>query len=309
MRLRGRGGPRRDRGGRRAWLAGAILLAGIAGGGVTAGADPGSGPGAGCPASTFPPSAGGAPIVLAASSLRDLLPALMGGWAEAAGRPIPESSLDSSGAHRARIEAGAPADLLIAADGVDLASLAAACLLRGTPVPVAESDLAIVVAAGNPEAIRSVADLARPGLRIVATLPGVPLGRYAETVLARAADGQADPVAWRAAVEANVISREESAATVRARVVLGEADAALLYRTDALGDPALEGIAIPADANVRVVYLAAIPATGGEPALGGELLAFLAAPEARAILAAAGFLPPPGTAASPEPDLSPGATP
>ncbi len=309
MRLPGRGAARARRMRVPTWVAGAFLLAGIAGGGVATGAGPGSGSGPGCPPSTFPPATGGAPIVLAASSLGDVLPALANAWAEVAGRPVPEQALDSSGAHRARIEAGAPADLFIAADGVDLASLAAACLLWSAPVPIAESDLAIVVAAGNPEAIGSVADLARPGLRIVGTLPGVPLGRYAEAVLARAAEREADPAAWRAAVEANVVTREESAATARARVVLGEADAVLLYRTDALGERALEAVAIPGAENVRVVYLAAIPVTGSEPALGGELLAFLTGPEADEILAAAGYLPRAEAGGSPGPVPSPWAVP
>ncbi|MFO1540508.1 MAG: molybdate ABC transporter substrate-binding protein, partial [Chloroflexota bacterium] len=232
-------------------------------------------------------------VVLAAASLRDVIPALAEPWAARHPGSALIATYDGSGALRARIEAGAPADLFAAADRADPQVLADACLTRGGPRGFAGNTLALAVRAGDPAGIAEIADLARPGLRIVGAAPSVPVARYTAQLLDAVAATQPDPAAWSAAVAANTVSLEDNVRTALARVGLGEADAAIVYATDIAADPALAAVPIPDALNVVTEYAAVVPAGAAQPALAGELLAFLAGPEGQAVLADAGFLPPP----------------
>lgn len=232
-------------------------------------------------------------VVYAAASLRDVIPALAVPWAARHPGSDLIATYDASSALRARIEQGAAADLFVAADATQPGSLAAACLVLAGPVAVAGNTLAIAVAAGDPAGVAGIADLARPGLRIVATAPEVPIAAYAAQVLAAAAATQPDPAGWLAAVTANTVSLEDNVRTALAKVGLGEADAAIVYVTDIATDDATAAVAIPAELNVIASYGAVVPATAVEPALAADLLGILAGTEGQAILAAAGFLPPP----------------
>ena len=82
--------------------------------------------------------------------------------------------------------------------------------------------------------MQSPADLAEPGVRIVAAGPGVPITRYADEALAQLAATMPDPEAFADAVAANIVSREDNVRAALAKVELGEGDAAFVYRTDAL---------------------------------------------------------------------------
>src|SRR3989449_9726952 len=74
------------------------------------------------------------------------------------------------------------------------------------------------------------------------------------TTLFRSASSRYGP-GFRAEVEARIASRELNVRQVLAKVRLGEADAAIGYRTDALAAlEAVETISIPADLNVVAEY-------------------------------------------------------
>jgi molybdate transport system substrate-binding protein len=129
--------------------------------------------------------------------------------------------LAGSQALRVRIEGGAPADVFAAADRDHMQAIAA---LVEAPVVFARNELVVVVPKGNPAGVRSLADL--PGAaRVVLAAPEVPAGRYARQAL--------DAAGLRAAVEARVVSNELNVRHVLNRVAMGEADAGIVYRTDA----------------------------------------------------------------------------
>jgi molybdate transport system substrate-binding protein len=74
-------------------------------------------------------------------------------------------------------------------------------------------------------------------------------------------------------------------------VELGEADAGIVYRTDLVASSKLASVPIPAGANVRATYAAAL--VGRAPSeRTAAFLRFLLGARAQAILAAAGFGPP-----------------
>ena len=179
-------------------------------------------------------------------------------------------SFGSSARMVAQVEAGAPADVVLTADSRTAAQLG---IVRKSVV-FARNRMAIVVARTNPRGIRSLADLARPGLRLVLASPEVPAGRYAAEVLRRAG------------VTVAPVSLEPDAKATTAKVILGEADAALVYVTEVDAAMGLEQVAVPEEHNVDVQYVAVAVRPGGVP-----FLDFLLAPTAQRILADAGFRP------------------
>jgi len=243
---------------------------------------------AGCSPSS--PAARTALAVAAAASLRPAVAALTEAY-EAEHDVTLTVSADSSAALRTQVEEGARFDVFLAADTRNPQALADAGL-ADEPVRFAANAVALVVPAANPGLIRDPADLARPGLRLIAAGEEVPITRYADEVLRNLAATQPDPAGFEAAVRANIASREENVAAVVARIALGEGDAAFVYATDAQATEDLSVIAISDEMNVRAVYAGVVPRAATQPAEGGAFLAWVAGAEGRAVLAPFGFMAP-----------------
>ncbi len=186
-----------------------------------------------------------------------------------------------SSALATQLAEGAPADVFAAADEATMAKLAATGGVAGSPTVFATNELAIIVAPGNPKAVRSLADLARPGLLVVLAAPQVPAGTYTQQALGRAG------------VTLAPVSRENDVKAVAAKVVSGEADAGIVYRTDveAAGGRAA-GVAIPATFNVTARYPIAVTTHAPDPDDAAAFVAIVAGPVGQDILARAGFGPP-----------------
>jgi molybdate transport system substrate-binding protein len=145
----------------------------------------------------------------------------------------------------------------------------------------------------------------------------VPVGQYADALIERA--GKQLGAKLGKAINAHVVSREANARLVLAKVELGEADAAIVYRSDIrrpeckpqpAGAPPSEkacehaqAIAIPAELSERVAYAIGVAARAKEPILARELIDHVLSSEGQALLAEHGFIParPPLAAAEPEP--------
>lgn len=224
--------------------------------------------------------------VFAASSLADAL-------AEAARafeseRPETRISLQlaASSTLATQLLHGAPADVFVSADAVQMERVARAGLLATAPRTVAGNEVVVLAAADGP--VRTIEDLAADGTLLVLAAPQVPAGRYARTLLASLA-AEYGPH-WPRRVLARVVSEEPSARQAAAKVALGEADAVVAYRTDAAGLGAVRVLEPPAAHRVTVAYPAATLAGSAHPELAEAFLAFLVSPAGRAVLASHGFL-------------------
>ena len=118
------------------------------------------------------------------------------------------------------------------------------------PVRFASNQLAITVRQGA--AVRSIADLAKPGTRIAAGAASVPIGIYTRDVLARLPRPQAG------AIERNIRSTEPDVAGIVAKVAQGAVDAGFVYVTDVRAAHDLAAIRLPARLEPRVTYSAAV---------------------------------------------------
>ena len=230
--------------------------------------------------------------VLAASSLQAAFTAA--GRAYQASHPGTSVSFgfDASSALRTKIEQGAPSDVFASADVVNAQKLVDDGYAIGPPQPFAGNRLAIVVPLDNPAHIRTPADLARPGVTLVAASEGVPISAYATQLIARLARQAGYPYGYATKVAANVASREDNVAAVVAKVAIGEGDAGIVYGTDALASPRLEEVPIPAGANVAVTYAAVVVKASAQADAAGAFLAWLRGSAGQVALARFGFVAP-----------------
>ncbi|MEA2902290.1 MAG: molybdate transport system substrate-binding protein [Actinomycetota bacterium] len=207
--------------------------------------------GSACGSETAPSRAGGSVTVFAAASLTEAFTDI--GTALGAGDPSlsVRYSFAGSGALVTQVDQGAPADVVATADTTSMARLVAAGLVE-TPTTFARNQLQILVPPGNPLGIASLADLARPDLKVVLGDETVPAGKYAAQAL------------QAAAVTVAPVSREADVKAAVAKVTLGEADATIVYVTDVAAAGAKgQGVAIPDGQNVVAEYpIAVVKATG-----------------------------------------------
>lgn len=220
-------------------------------------------------------SPGGPITVFAAASLTEAFSDLQTGLAVT-------YSFGGSGALATQIQQGAPADVVATADASTMQRLDAAGLVE-TPVTFAANALEILVAPGNPKGVRTLADLARPDVKVVLGDDNVPAGKYAVQAL-QAAGSVVRPVSKETDVKAAV-----------AKVTLGEADATIVYVTDVLAAGTKgQGVEIPAATNVPAEYRIAVVKGAGHHAAAEAFVDDVVSATGQAVLHQHGFLPAPG---------------
>jgi molybdate transport system substrate-binding protein len=226
--------------------------------------------------------------IFAASSLTEVAADLEAAFERAHPGVDVRLSLAGSQTLRTQIEAGAPADVFISADLRHMEAAEAAGH-TARPVLLAGNRLVVVTTAANPAGIEDFRDLGK-ARRLVLAAPEVPAGAYAREVIARA--GAALGGDFAAKVLSQVVSEEPNIRLVRAKVLLGEADAAILYATDG-ADTDLRVIEIRDAWNAATTYPMARLVRAPSPALADAFIAFATGPEGRAVLERRGFSPPP----------------
>ena len=201
-------------------------------------------------------------------------------------------ALDSSAALETQIEEGAPADVFLSADALNPKKLADKGLADGAPVAFADNALTVIVPTDNPAAIRSPADLARVGVKVIAAGDEVPITRYATQLVDNLAREAGYPADFAAAYAANVASKEDNVKAIVAKVELGEGDAGIVYVTDARASDTVATIAVPPSASVPATYDGVVVKGSAHAAEARAFLSWLAGPDGQAILGELGFLPP-----------------
>lgn len=201
--------------------AGILLAAGLASCSAGTSEAPAGTPGPGTTPSSSAEELSGTLNVFAAASLKTTFTDLASQF-EAANPKVKVSlSFDGSSTLVTQITQGAPADVFASANTANMAKLSDAGMTGGTPVDFASNVLTLVVPPDNPANITSFADAAKPGVKLVVCAPQVPCG----------AASNAD--AANAGLTLAPVSEELSVTSVLGKVTSGEADAGLVYVTDA----------------------------------------------------------------------------
>ncbi|WP_058955540.1 molybdate ABC transporter substrate-binding protein [Kocuria rhizophila] len=116
---------------------------------------------------------------------------------------------------------GAPADVFASADQKNMKKLTGADLTQGEPKIFATNVLTLVVPKDNPAGITSVQDVLDKKVKLVTCAPEVPCGAATQKV--ERANG----------VELKPVSQENAVTDVLGKVTSGQADAGIVYVTDA----------------------------------------------------------------------------
>lgn len=178
----------------------------------------------------------------------------------------------------AQLTQGAPADVFAAADTNNMAKAVDDGLVSGVPVDFATNTLTIVTPPGNPTDIRSFADLAAPGIQVVVCAPQVPCGSVTEKL------------EETTGVTLAPVSEESAVTDVLGKVTSGQADAGLVYVTDAAGaGEQVTPIAFPESSGAVNVYPIAVLEESANAVAAQEFVALVTGPHGREALASAGF--------------------
>lgn len=149
-----------------------------------------------------------------------------------------------------QLEAGAPADVLATADLRTMARAEESGLVRA-PQTFATNTLTLIVPEGNPAGITGL-DGSLDGAKLVTCAPEVPCGAATKQLV----DG--------AGAEIAPVSEESKVSDVRGKVESGQADAGIVYRTDAAAATGVAEIAIDGADAVLNEYPIAVTADAGE---------------------------------------------
>lgn len=187
---------------------------------------------------------------------------------------------------RTQLEHGAAVDVFASADQRHMEELVRASRVT-SPVLFARNAPVVVVSTEATSTVRSFADLPKAA-RIVIGTPEVPIGRYALQILDRAQSTLGAD--FRARVEANVASRELNVRQVLTKVSLGEAQAGIVYRTDAASASGkVTVVDIPPDINVIAEYPIAVVNGAEHPQLARAWVDFVLSAAGQRAVVSAGF--------------------
>ena len=176
---------------------------------------------------------------------------------------------------------GASADVFASADVKNMDKAALAGLLAGGSVNFASNTLTIAVAPGNPKKIGSFRDLSKPGLDVVVCAPQVPCGSATQKV------------AQDAGVKLVPVSEESSVTDVLNKVTSGQADAGLVYVTDAIGvGDKVTAVSFPEAAGAVNTYPIALLKGAKNPDLSRKFVDLVTGEAGQKVLSAAGFAKP-----------------
>ena len=216
--------------------------------------------------------------VLAAASLTETFTSLAKDFeADHPGVTV-KLAFDSSATLAEQVTQGAPADVLATADEATMQTVVDAGGTEGDPQLFATNHLQMVVPKDNPANIQQFSDLEKPGVKYVVCVDTAPCGKLAAKVLA--ATG----------IKAEPASEEVDVKAVLSKVELGEADAGLVYATDAVaGGDKVKPVDIPTSNENLNSYPITALADAKKPELAKEWVDLVTGTQGQQALADAGF--------------------
>jgi len=192
-----------------------------------------------------------------------------------------------SGTLQHQIEQGAPVDIFFSAAEKQMDALQAEHLvLLATRHDIVRNSLVLVTPADT-DVVKDFPDLAKPAVKTIALgeAATVPAGQYAEQTLQHL--GLFD------AIKSKVVYAKD-VRQVLTYVETGNADAGLVYRTDALTSKKVRIAATaPEDSHDIIVYPLAVLNTTKNEAAARDFAGFIGGPEARPVFNKYGFSTPP----------------
>ncbi len=244
----------------------------------------GGGPGQAAPAEP-------AIVVFAAASLTDAFKELGAAFTGQTGIPV-TFNFAGSQQLRGQLEQGAAADVFASANVKEMeGALGSGLVQAGAARVFARNRLIVIRPRANRVQVTSLADLGRPGVKLVLADKAVPVGQYALDMLDKLAQDATYGPDFKARVLANVVSYEQNVKAVVSKVQLGEADAGVVYATDAAAaGERLTTVAVPDAYNQVARYPIALLSKSQQAASASKFVAFVLSEAGQRILAQHGFV-------------------
>jgi molybdate transport system substrate-binding protein len=219
--------------------------------------------------------------VLAAASLTETFDELRQQFTEEHPGVTVQASYSASSTLARQIVEGAPADVFASASTSTMKTVTHAGLADGEPAIFVRNTLQIAVPPDNPAQIATLADLARPEVKVALCEPQVPCGSAARTALTAAG------------VAVTPVTLEQDVKAVLTKVRLGEVDAGLVYRTDVISAGSeVTGIDFPEAQQAINDYPIAVLSDAPNPEAATAYVQLVRSPEGLAVLMKAGFAEP-----------------
>ncbi len=216
-------------------------------------------------------------VVFAASSLNPAFATLATEFEAAHPGVTLKFSFDGSAALVDQLKAGAPADVFASADKANMDKATSAGLIGAAPAPFTTNVLTLITPLGNPAGITGL-DRSLDGRKLVICADGVPCGT-ATRKLAAALGVTLKPV-----------SEETRVTDVRTKVESGQADAGIVYVTDARASGAkVETLPIAGADKARNAYLIGTVRASARAPLAADFVALVIGERGQQVLRAAGF--------------------
>lgn len=194
---------------------------------------------------------------------------------------------------RTQIEQGARADVFASADNLNIDKLRAQNFLQGDGQVFARNRLVVIVPRDNRAQVLNLGDLAKPNVKIVLADASVPAGNYTLQSLDKLSADASYGADFKARVLGRVVSRENNVRQVVSKIALGEADAGIVYATDAQSaSDKISVIDIPEKFNIVAAYPIAALKASANLSLAEKFIAFVQSADGQAILQKYGFAPP-----------------
>lgn len=254
----------------------ALLLSACSSGTST---DSSGNPGSGAP-TTEDAAVSGELVVFAAASLKESFDEIVTLMAEEYPDLTITMQYGASGQLATQIQQGAPADVFASADPVSMEQLTTSGEIADSS-DFARNQLTIVVPKDNPGGVESLQDLTNPDLTIVTCAEAAACGKITATL-------EADT-----GLTIATDSQEPDVKSVLQKVVLGEADAGLVYVTDvsSAGD-AVKGVDLPEAEPLSNTYPIGPVEAAANPDAAAAFIDFVLSPAGQQVLADRGFLAP-----------------
>lgn len=177
-----------------------------------------------------------------------------------------------------QLSEGAPADVLATADTKNMNTATKASLV-GTTTEFATNTLTLITLPGNPASITGL-DASLNGKKLVICAPAVPCGNATKQL------------SGKLGVTLKPVSEEQKVTDVRGKVESGEADAGIVYRTDAAASgKKVTTVAIKDAGQVINHYPIAVTKSSKNAALAQQFVSQVTSEAGQKVLADAGFSP------------------
>ena len=191
-----------------------------------------------------------------------------------------------------QIVQGAPADVFASANPAQMNVVVKGGYANaGSVKTFAHNRLIVVLPKNNPANIQSLQDLAKPGIKVVLAAAAVPAGQYALVFLAQASTDPTFGAGYKANVLKNVASYEQDVKSVLTKVSLGEADAGIVYVTDAeTAASSVATLAIPEALNNIALYPIVAVKNSAHGATAQQFVDYVTSADGQVVLASYGFI-------------------